>query len=98
MNLPGIFSTIPSELSGLPRIVLGQKTAASAAEGIPAGPPPLPTGVVAGEVVDLSPTERVGQLQRQPTVISRVPGTASDLARLRAGREPDAPQPIHRRR
>lgn len=97
MILPEILATTPPISPGRLHTVLCQKRVASAADGIMARPP-LPVGVVAGEVVDLSPTGRVGQLQRQPTVISRVPGTVSDLARLRAGREPDAPQPIHGRR
>ncbi len=37
--------------------------------------PPVPSGVVAGVVNHLSPTESAGQIAKRPLVISQVPGT-----------------------
>ena len=65
---------------------------ATAAGCLVARPPPLSAGVVAGVVVEPSWTERAGQPPSLPTVISRVPGTATGQARARADRESDTPR------
>lgn len=99
MPLPKILMPATSDPSADSSTVLGQDNlavhaaeTATAAGCIVARPPPLSAGVVAGEVVEPSWTERAGQPPRRPTVISRVPGTAAGRARARAGRESDTPR------
>ncbi len=99
MPLSRILMPATSEPSADRYTVLGQEIfsvdaaeTATAAARIVARPPPLSAGVVAGVVVEPSWTERAGQPPRLPTVISRVPGTATGQARACAGRESDTPR------